>query len=77
MMEVDAFEDLEPDSWEDGARKMPCVPCTHAHREKLKEKFPRFHNAMISRPVGKKEMLSNPKAVEVIRMEWSGLRKSF
>ena len=74
-MEVDTIDDLEPESWEDGAPKMPCVPCTRVHREKLKEKFPRFHTAMVSRPVGKKEMLSNPKAVEAIRKESSGLRK--
>ena len=55
-MEVETIEDLEPESWEDGNPNMPCVPCTHAHREKLKEQFPRFHNAMLSRPVGKKEM---------------------
>ena len=66
------YED-DDDVWE---AKMPCVPCSYVHREKLKEKFPRFHNAMVSRPpVGKKEMLSNPKGVEAIRKEWSGLHK--
>ena len=43
----------------------------------MKEKFPRFHNAMVLRPAGKKEMLSNPKAVEAIRKEWSGLHKQY
>ena len=41
----------------------------------MKEKFPRFHNAVVSMPVGKKEMLSKPKAVEAIRKECSGLHK--
>ena len=26
MMDVDAIDHLEPDSWEDGTPKMPCVP---------------------------------------------------
>lgn len=75
MMEVDTQDDLENDCWEDGVPKMPSVPCNFLHREKLQERFPRFHNAMVSRPVGKKEMLSNPKAREAIRKEWSGLHK--
>ena len=33
MVEVDTIEDLEPESWEDGTPKMPCVPRTHVHRK--------------------------------------------
>ncbi|CAE7448301.1 unnamed protein product, partial [Symbiodinium pilosum] len=31
--------------------------------------------ALVSRPVGRKEMLANPKAIEAVKKEWTGLNK--
>ena len=33
----------------------------------------KFINAMVSRPVGRAEMLSNTKAMDSMKMEWKGL----
>ena len=40
--------------------KMPCVPAEEDHREKI-VKVARIVNAMLSRPVGRAEMLTNTK----------------
>ena len=48
--------------------KMPCVPAEEHHREKV-VKVAKFINAMVSRPVGRAEMLSNTK----VKKEWKGL----
>ena len=51
--------------------KMPCVPAEEDHREKL-VKVARIINAMVSRPVGRAEMLTNTKA-DSMKNEWKGL----
>ena len=51
--------------------KMPCVPAEEHHREKV-VKVAMFVNAMISRPVGRAEMLSNTKAMDSMKKEWKG-----
>ena len=55
---------------------IPSMPCTTSvstdHREKnpaLKSCF----NVMVTRPVTRKEMMNNPKAVEAFMKEWKGL----
>ena len=62
---------------EDGeARKYPSMPCVTSeriqHREKA-AKVVRFFDALVSRPVGRKEMLTNPDALASMKKEWSGL----
>ena len=52
--------------------KMPCVPAEEHHREKV-VKVAKFINAMVSRPVGRAEMLSNTKAMDSMKKEWKGL----
>ena len=42
------------------------------HREKL-AKVTKFINAMVSRPVGRAEMLSNTKAMDSMRKEWKDM----
>ena len=58
------------------AKKYPSMPCVTSeliqHREKA-EKVVRFFNALVSRPVGRKEMLTNPDALAPMKKEWSGL----
>ena len=51
------------------ATSIPCMPCVHSHqghRGKLNEggsmKFGKMFNAMVSRPVGRKEMMEDPEA---------------
>ena len=39
----------------------------------LAEKVVRFFDALVSRPVGQKEMLTNPDALASMKKEWSGL----
>ena len=62
---------------EDGeAKKYPSMPCVSSeriqHREKA-VKVVRFFDALVSRPVGRKEMLTNPDALASMKKEWSGL----
>ena len=62
---------------EDGeAKKYPSMPCVNSeriqHREKA-VKVVRFFDALVSRPVGRKEMLTNPDALASMKKEWSGL----
>ena len=65
---------------EDGeAKKYPSMPCVTSeriqHREKA-AKVVRFFDALVSRPVGRKErkeMLTNPDALASMKKEWSGL----
>ena len=61
---------------EGDAKKYPSMPCVTSeliqHREKA-EKVVRFFDALVSRPVGRKEMLTNPDALAPMRKEWSGL----
>ena len=52
--------------------KMPCVPAEEDHREKV-VKVARIINAMVSRPVGRAEMLTNTKAMDPMKKEWKGL----
>eukprot|EP00439_Symbiodinium_sp_Y106_P077826 s2485_g16.t1 len=55
---------------------IPSMPCTTSaileHREKNSEVKSCF-NAMVTRPVTRKEMSSNPKAMEAFMKEWKGL----
>ena len=51
---------------------MPCVAAKAHHREKV-VKVAKFINAMVSRPVGRAEMLSNTKAMDCMKKEWKGL----
>ena len=57
--------------------KLPRMPCLSAgdagHREKVKRNAFHFFNAMVTRPVNRKELLSNPKAMEAFLKEWKGL----
>ena len=48
--------------------KMPCVPAEEDDREKL-FKVARIINAMVSRPVGRAEMLANTKAMDSMKKE--------
>ena len=62
---------------EDGeAKKYPSMPCVTSeliqHREKA-AKVVRFFDALVARPVGRKEMLTNPDALASMQKEWSGL----
>ena len=62
---------------EDGeAKKYPSMQCVNSeriqHREKA-VKVVRFFDALVSRPVGRKEMLTNPDALASMKKEWSGL----
>ena len=62
---------------EDGeAKKYPSMPRVTSeriqHREKA-VKVVRFFDALVSRPVGRKEMLTNPDALASMKKEWSGL----
>ena len=47
---------------------IPCMPCVHQdleHREKFGQndvRFGKLFNAMVSRPVGRKEMMEDPDA---------------
>ena len=52
--------------------QMPCVPAEEHHREKV-VKVAKFINAMVSRPVGRAEMLTNTKAMDSTKEEWKGL----
>ena len=52
---------------------MPCVTSELIqHREKA-VKVVRFFDALVSRPVGRKETLTNPDALASMKKEWSGL----
>ena len=56
---------------------MPCTPCeTSQHREHIEPSSfssARLFNAMVSRPVGRAEIESSPKAKEAMKKEWRGL----
>ena len=58
----------------------PTMPCTsasnHIHRTKVPSEGlgGKLFNAMVSRPVGRAEIESNPKAKEAMLKEWKGLR---
>ena len=57
--------------------KIPRMPCLstleQGHREKVQQSAFHFFNAMVTRPVNRKELLSNPKAMEAFMKEWKGL----
>ena len=59
------------------AKKYPSMLCVTSeriqHREKA-VKVVRFFDALVSRPVGRKEMLTNPDALASMKKEWSGWR---
>ena len=58
----------------------PTMPCTSASNQIHRTKVPpgglgsKLFNAMVSRPVGRAEIESNPKAKEAMLKEWKGLR---
>ena len=58
----------------------PTMPCTSAPNTIHRTKVPpdglggKLFNAMVSRPVGRAEIDSNPKAKEAMLKEWKGLR---
>ena len=58
----------------------PTMPCTSAPIQSHRTKIPpgglgsKLFNAMVSRPVGRAEIESNPKAKEAMLKEWKGLR---
>ena len=61
---------------------MPCVETSvQEHNEKIAKEEEEILDAilsrlaLVSRPVGRKEMLSNPKAIEATKKEWAGLNK--
>ena len=54
--------------------KMPCVPAEEHHREKV-VKVAKFINTMVSRPVGRAEMLKAMDSMKNMKKEWKGLRK--
>ena len=60
---------------------IPCMPCVHqdrGHREKFGQsemRFGKLYNAMVSRPVGRKEMMEDPDAKASMRNEWLGQHK--
>ena len=68
-----------------GIRTAPAMPCVEAsvqeHNEKIAKEEEEILDAilsrlaMVSRPVGRKEMLPNPKAIEATKKEWAGLNK--
>ena len=55
---------------------IPAMPCTtlipHEHRVK-NSGVGSCYNAMVTRPVTRKEMVNNPKAMEAFMKEWKGL----
>ena len=55
---------------------IPSMPCTTSAILEHREKNPNVRscfNAMVTRPVTRKEMLNNPKAMEAFMKEWKGL----
>ena len=57
---------------------MPCVHQDLEHREKFGQtgvRFGKLFNAMVSRPVGRKEMMEDPDAKASMRNEWLGQHK--
>ena len=52
---------------------MPTTPYTPQHRPKLHRRIP--INALVARPVSRKEQKANPKAREEMKKEWNRLRK--
>ena len=66
-----------------GSKMAPAMPCVESsareHIEKMAKEEEEIldailsRHALVSRPVGRKEMLSNPEAIEATRKEWSGL----
>ena len=68
-----------------GIRTAPAMPCVETsvqeHNEKIAKEEEEILDAilsrlaLVSRPVGRKEMLSNPKAIEATKKEWAGLNK--
>ena len=68
------------DDDDDGIIAFPTMPCTSATNNVHRAKLPqgglgaKLFNAMVSRPVGRAEIDSNPKAKEAMLKEWKGLR---
>ena len=55
---------------------IPSMPCTTSVPSEHRVKNPTVKscfNAMATRPVTRKEMLNNPKAMEAFMKEWKGL----
>ena len=58
---------------EDWIRSMPCATSIpQSHRTKNAVVKPCF-NAVVTRPVTRKEMINNPKVMEAVMKEWMGL----
>ena len=62
-------------------KSIPCMPCVHEdleHGEKFGQsemKSGKMFIAMVSRPVGRKEMMEDPDARASMRNEWLGRHK--
>ena len=62
-------------------KSIPCMPCVHQDfepREKFGQsdmRFGKMFNAMVSRPVGRKEMMEDPDTKASVRNEWLGQHK--
>ena len=60
---------------------IPCMSCVHQDLEHCKKfgqndvMFGKLFNAMVSRPVGRKEMMEDPDAKASMRNEWLGQHK--
>ena len=72
--------DDDDDDDDDDLIAFPTMPCTSAPNTIHRTKIPseglggKLFNAMVSRPVGRAEIESNPKAKEAMLKEWKGLR---
>ena len=66
---------------DDDLLAIPTMPCTSTSNNIHRTKIPaeglggKLFNAMVSRPVGRAEIDSNPKAKEAMLKEWKGLRE--
>ena len=59
--------------WQHRIPVMPCVPHKDIHRPKIPD-HPLPISALVARPVGKKELLSNPAAKAAMDKEWQRLK---
>ena len=77
---VKDMKNIATDDDDDEFIAFPTMPCTSASNLGHRTKVPpeglgsKLFNAMVSRPVGRAEIESNPKAKEAMLKEWKGLR---
>ena len=77
---VKDMKNVATDDDDDDLIAFPAMPCTSASNNVHRTKVPseglgnKLFNAMVSRPVGRAEIESNPKAKEAMLKEWKGLR---